>query len=293
MKRIDELLCQGRGDYWYWGKTALDRYYKNKPSLLNIATTASLSELAQNFENLSYPGLEESDALLETKGVSLLFTLVDSQSKIPSFKISPLNLLFSLKENKYIDRKEEYVFLREKQLQGEPTTRRDWEHLLRQTAWESEDKPVHENLDLSSPLPESLLRESDRFFLEDVLTGSNAHATLNLLLKKGWINAHLPELADLTGIEQNKEFHPEGNVWEHTLETLKYRKERPINLSLALLFHDLGKARAEEVGGNRFHGHAQIGAYEVNKNNGGLGFPPHDQSRRKLSSFPSYDARRH
>jgi hypothetical protein len=98
MKRIDELLCQGRGDYWYWGKTALDRYYKNKPSLLNIATTASLSELAQNFENLSYPGLEESDALLETKGVSLLFTLVDSQSKIPSFKISPLTFFFPLRK---------------------------------------------------------------------------------------------------------------------------------------------------------------------------------------------------
>ena len=45
-----------------------------------------------------------------------------------------------------------------------------------------------------------------------------------------------------------KDYHPEGNVWEHTLETLKYRKRMDFVLSLALLLHDAGKPEARGLG---------------------------------------------
>ena len=57
----------------------------------------------------------------------------------------------------------------------------------------------------------------------------------------------------------DKEFHPEGDVWDHTLETLKYRKTRDLRLSLGLLLHDIGKPRARREAGNAFDRHAQIG----------------------------------
>jgi poly(A) polymerase len=256
MKKIDAFLRRG-GEFWYFGKSALDRYENKKPAVISVATTAGLGELAGSFEGIFYPGLDSADAALIHEGVTILVTTVDSPGGIPRFSLAPFNMLYSVSEGEYLDREGEYNLLGKGRTEGMPVSSRDWTHLLRRMAWSDGEAPGD-----SSPLsfPPSLLRERDRFFLEDILTGPSAHAALSLLWDKGWISAHFPPLAQLARVEQNKEFHPEGNVWEHTLETLKYRKERPLNLSLSLLFHDLGKGRAEEVGQNRFHGHAQIGA---------------------------------
>ena len=257
MKEIDAFLRQGRGEFWYYGKSALDRYEKNTPSVVSVAATAGLGELAASFDGIFFPGLEGTDAVAVCGDVTVLFTVVDSLSGLPRFSLTPFNMVYSVGEGKYIDRAGEYELFRKGGMEGDPASRIDWEHLLRRLSWSETDIPSGL---ADSPLPSSLFQERDRFFLEDVITGPRAHRALSLLLEKGWIGAHFPSLEELSRVEQNKEFHPEGNVWEHTLETLKYRKERPLSLSLALLFHDLGKARAEEVGGNRFHGHAQIGA---------------------------------
>lgn len=255
MKQTDSILAKGRGEYWYYGKSAWDRYRKNRSSLVNVATTATLAELAADFDGLTYPGVEGVDALYEDGVRTVIFLLVDSEEQIPSFTIAPLNILYRVKNKKFIDRRGEYESLRNGALVGVPRSRWDWEHLLRAMAWRREDEADPE----LPAMPAVMADGRNRFFLADVLTGPRAHVVLDLLYEKGWIDALIPELGDLAGVEQNKEFHPEGNVWEHTLETLKYRKERSLSLSLALLFHDTGKAGAEEVGGNRFHGHAQIG----------------------------------
>ena len=257
MKEIDAFLRQGRGEFWYYGKSALDRYDRHAPSVVSVATTAGLGELAASLDGIFFPGLEGTDAAAACGDATVLFTVVDSLSRIPRFSMAPFNMLYSVAEEKYTDRAGEYELLRKGEIDGDPVSRADWEHLLRRLSWAETEVPSGIGL---SPLPSSLLQERDRFFLEDVLTGPRAHRALTLLLEKGWIGAHFPTLGELSRVEQNKEFHPEGNVWEHTLETMKYRKDRPLSLSLALLFHDLGKARAEEVGSNRFHGHAQIGA---------------------------------
>ena len=57
-----------------------------------------------------------------------------------------------------------------------------------------------------------------------------------------------------------KDYHPEGNVWEHTLEALRHRKRPEPVLSLGLLLHDVGKPVSKPEGNHRFAAHAESGA---------------------------------
>ena len=64
----------------------------------------------------------------------------------------------------------------------------------------------------------------------------------------------------MTEVPHGKDYHPEGNVWEHTLATFKHRKHPDLTLSLSLLLHDSGKPGSENTGDKRFDGHAELGA---------------------------------
>jgi poly(A) polymerase len=96
---------------------------------------------------------------------------------------------------------------------------------------------------------------------------------LALLESAGFVRDAWPELSAMTGIQHIKDFHPEGNVWEHTLEALKYRKRPDLTLSLALLLHDSGKPEAEGPGEKRFDGHSDLGAGMAVKFLRRMGFP--------------------
>jgi len=82
-----------------------------------------------------------------------------------------------------------------------------------------------------------------------ILGSGNPEKGLALLAEAGFVTEVWPELAAMAGIPHGKDFHPEGNVWEHTLATLTYRKRPDLVLSLALLLHDSGKPDAEGAGG--------------------------------------------
>ena len=62
-----------------------------------------------------------------------------------------------------------------------------------------------------------------------------------------------PEIKALRGIAQNPLYHPEGDVWVHTMQVLdravKYRNavSEPFPFMLSALFHDLGKIKATQV----------------------------------------------
>ncbi|OUR69497.1 polynucleotide adenylyltransferase, partial [Arcobacter sp. 31_11_sub10_T18] len=69
-----------------------------------------------------------------------------------------------------------------------------------------------------------------------------------ILIKDLGILKYFPQLEVLIGCEQEKEYHPEGDVWIHTLmcldEMAKLRSTdeyRNLYLMLAVLCHDLGK----------------------------------------------------
>jgi poly(A) polymerase len=96
--------------------------------------------------------------------------------------------------------------------------------------------------------------------LVQMLEGRFPKRGLDLLQRTGFIDAYWPELAPMYGVGHAKEHHPEGNLWQHTLETFAYRKQPDLLLSLGLLLHDCGKPQARPNKGRRFDRHAQIGA---------------------------------
>ncbi len=70
-----------------------------------------------------------------------------------------------------------------------------------------------------------------------------------LALELGVVDALFPELVALVGCEQEPEWHPEGDVWVHTLQVIDRARERiddlerpqALTVMLGALCHDLGK----------------------------------------------------
>lgn len=85
------------------------------------------------------------------------------------------------------------------------------------------------------------------------------------------LDVHFPEIAALVGLEQNKHHHPEGSVFEHTMQVLDATRvlidRMPVTdnhaTMVAALLHDVGKkptAGTNAVtGAPTFHGHEQAG----------------------------------
>lgn len=102
--------------------------------------------------------------------------------------------------------------------------------------------------------------------INKILTRQGARRGFELIAQTGILREILPEMERLRGVEQLPRFHPEGDVWQHTLrmlELLTDQGDSNANLSLAwaALLHDAGKAltRSEDEKGVHFYGHVQQG----------------------------------
>jgi poly(A) polymerase len=86
----------------------------------------------------------------------------------------------------------------------------------------------------------------------------------DLLDSSGLMRAILPELDAMKGCAQPEQFHPEGDVFEHTRLMLSLLPaEVTVPLVFAVLFHDVAKpttATVDETGRIRFNAHDRIGA---------------------------------
>jgi poly(A) polymerase len=86
---------------------------------------------------------------------------------------------------------------------------------------------------------------------------------MELLLELGLAQALLPELLPLAGCAQPPQFHPEGDVWVHTLLALDALQGPSPGLAWATLLHDIGKPAcfSHEPGDRiRFNRHEAVGA---------------------------------
>jgi poly(A) polymerase len=95
-----------------------------------------------------------------------------------------------------------------------------------------------------------------------MLTEGHARLAFALLDRTGLLDQVLPEVARMRGVEQPPEYHPEGDVWVHTLLLLeKLPAGVPATLAWAALLHDVGKPPTFERAPDRirFNGHAEIG----------------------------------
>lgn len=115
------------------------------------------------------------------------------------------------------------------------------------------------------PLAATLTRVSaERIYVEltRMLTGRNPRRAFELLFELGLLHVCLPELAAMAGVRQPPQFHPEGDVWVHTLLMLAAMRRPSEALAWAVLLHDVGKPPTYELrdGRERFPGHADAGA---------------------------------
>jgi poly(A) polymerase len=104
-------------------------------------------------------------------------------------------------------------------------------------------------------------RERVRDELTKMLTEGRARQAFELLDATGLLAEVLPEIARMKGVEQPPQYHPEGDVWLHTLGLLRQLEAgAPLTLAWGALLHDVGKPatfrRAERI---RFDGHVEVG----------------------------------
>lgn len=102
--------------------------------------------------------------------------------------------------------------------------------------------------------------------LTKLLTRGGARRGMEILAETGLLMEILPEADALRGVEQPPQFHPEGDVWEHTLRMLDLLPlckgmENDDRLVWSIVMHDLGKActRSENETGIHFYGHVREG----------------------------------
>jgi len=101
--------------------------------------------------------------------------------------------------------------------------------------------------------------------LTKLLTEGAARRGFELLYEAGLLNVLLPEISAMKGVAQPPEFHPEGDVWIHTLGMLAgLSAATSATLAWGTLLHDVGKPPtfrpASETGDRiRFDDHVSVG----------------------------------
>ncbi|HEY1767114.1 MAG TPA: CCA tRNA nucleotidyltransferase [Terracidiphilus sp.] len=105
-------------------------------------------------------------------------------------------------------------------------------------------------------------RERIRDELTKMLTEGRARRAFELLDETGLLKEVLPEIARMKGVEQPPQYHPEGDVWTHSL-LLLYQLEPGCSMTLAwgALLHDVGKPPTFRIAPDRirFDGHVEVG----------------------------------
>jgi tRNA nucleotidyltransferase (CCA-adding enzyme) len=119
------------------------------------------------------------------------------------------------------------------------------------------------SMSLEGVAMERIEDEFTRLFLKS----RNPSIGLRWLGEVGRIHEILPEAARLDGLEQDPKWHPEGDVWEHTLQVVDAAAgltigdlEQDLMLLWSALCHDLGKAGTTELidGRIRSPGHTDL-----------------------------------
>lgn len=98
--------------------------------------------------------------------------------------------------------------------------------------------------------------------LTKMLTEGHARRAFELLDVSGLLPEVLPEVAKMKGVQQPPQFHPEGDVWVHTLMLLEsLAPNSSPTLAWGALLHDVGKPPTFRVAPDRirFDNHAEVG----------------------------------
>ena len=113
-----------------------------------------------------------------------------------------------------------------------------------------------------APQIHQVSRERVRDELSKMLTEGQARGAFLMLDQTGLLREVLPEISAMKGVEQPPQFHPEGDVFVHTLLLLdKLPQPCPPTLAWGALLHDVGKPATFRLAPDRirFDGHVDVG----------------------------------
>jgi poly(A) polymerase len=113
-----------------------------------------------------------------------------------------------------------------------------------------------------------------------ILTEGHPRQGFELLDATNLLQEVLPEVKRMQGVAQPPEFHPEGDVWVHTMMMLDGLRSPTPTLALGVLLHDVGKPPTFSVRERiRFDNHVEVGAKMAEEILGRLRLPSRDTER--------------
>lgn len=261
--------------------SALDRYFAGPGrtgaaagGVLYVTVDATLAELARVFDELQFGGYPLADAVAVHEGTRLCVRCSDNADS-NGYPFTVLDLQFDPRREVFLDPCGVYGDLRKEALVARASGL-EWWQVIAEAAQAVSRYHFTADLEralLPGPAP-PVPAACQRHLLEGILTSAAPAKGLRLLHESGIVASWWPELAALAAVPHTKDYHPEGDVWEHTLATFAHRKEPDLVLSLGLLLHDAGKPRAVPQGDKRFFAHAEIGAAVARRFLRRLGFAP-------------------
>ena len=294
MASVEEIISSAGFPVYLHGFSAIDSYLnRNGSASVYVLCGADITDLARLFEDLRYPGAAFADAALVSGTKTFYFRCEDSGFPPGRFRppVKFLEFYRDCKTRIFYDPGGLYPLLRSilkgtadlpgNLIQGisPPHDPADMAMILTRYFPETTGRKIKEIAAAYNNfrLPPSC-KEEQRLLLTGLLEAPNPSAGFELLKNTGYIKLHWPELAVMDDVDHSKEFHPEGNVWKHTMETLRYRKAGgqgfDLRLSLGLLLHDTGKPLSASAGSKRFDGHAELGERQARRFLERLDFPP-------------------
>ncbi|MBD3319645.1 MAG: HD domain-containing protein [Chitinivibrionales bacterium] len=109
---------------------------------------------------------------------------------------------------------------------------------------------------IRSIAPERIFQELDK-----LLRGPKPDSAITLLHESGLLALVLPEVEALRGVPQPEEFHPEGDVFAHTVKALSLLENPGQCAAWSVLLHDIGKpGTLQHLDRIRFNNHHRLGA---------------------------------
>ena len=125
------------------------------------------------------------------------------------------------------------------------------------------DSATHTAIVTAAPTLGDIAAERIGDEIVKILTEGGARRGFELLAETRLLPVVLPEVDRMRGVQQSPDYHPEGDVWQHTLSLLQQLPAGgPETLALGALLHDVAKPQCAGRKGERitFYGHPALGA---------------------------------
>ena len=265
--------------YWsiYAFETARDLLLQKRPSGLQILTNADISQLTKLFGDLCYRQGRNEHARITLGGTPVSFYISDmlpegkgTASNHRELKIKALRsatdstpfltngFFYDVEGDLFYDPFDSYTLLKRGLIQTRlspeitgryfPLLALKAAKVFSETGFELDDA-LDGYLGYKaglSPYRDTLPAVARDFIA--ILRSARAYSAFGMLDAWGVLDELMPELAALKSVHQDKDHHPEGNAFLHTLRCLSCVKKPDKNLMMAILLHDTGKAVTKENG---------------------------------------------